>query len=34
MLATRKGGAQLSPQAEKFVWYCRDYFDLHGRVDG
>ncbi len=33
MLATRKG-AQLSAQAEKFVWYCRDYFDLHGGVDG
>ncbi len=29
MLATRKGAA-LSPQAEKFIWYCRDYFDLNG----
>jgi DNA-binding transcriptional LysR family regulator len=29
MLATRKG-AGLSPQAEKFIWFCRDFFDLHG----
>ena len=28
MLATRKG-AKLSAQAEQFVWFCRDFFDLH-----
>ncbi|UYV36310.1 LysR substrate-binding domain-containing protein [Rhodobacteraceae bacterium D3-12] len=29
MLATKKG-AVLSAQAEKFVWFCRDYFNLNG----
>jgi len=29
MLATR-AGAELSTQAKRFVWYCRDYFDLNG----
>ncbi|WP_378212476.1 LysR substrate-binding domain-containing protein [Aquicoccus sp. G2-2] len=29
MLATRRG-ARLSDQAERFVWFCRDFFDLHG----
>lgn len=29
MLATRRGAA-LSAQGERFVWHCRDYFDLNG----
>ena len=28
MLATKKG-AKLSPQADRFIWFCRDFFDLH-----
>ena len=28
VLATRKG-ATLSKQAERFIWFCRDVFDLH-----
>jgi flavin reductase (DIM6/NTAB) family NADH-FMN oxidoreductase RutF len=32
MLATRRG-AQLSEQAARFVWFCRDYFDLHDKSD-
>ena len=29
MLATRRG-AQLSRHAEQFIWFCKDFFDLHG----
>ena len=29
MLATRRGAAP-SPQAERFIWYCKDYFNLNG----
>lgn len=28
VLGTRKG-ARLSRQAEQFIWFCRDFFDLH-----
>ena len=28
MLVSRKG-AKLSPQAERFHWFCRDFFDLN-----
>ncbi|MDQ2093705.1 LysR substrate-binding domain-containing protein [Rhodalgimonas zhirmunskyi] len=28
MLATRKG-ATLTPAVERFIWFCRDFFDLH-----
>ncbi|WP_205123437.1 LysR substrate-binding domain-containing protein [Marimonas lutisalis] len=28
MLATRRG-VPPSPQAERFIWFCRDYFDLN-----
>ncbi|MDU8928684.1 LysR substrate-binding domain-containing protein [Alisedimentitalea sp. MJ-SS2] len=28
MLVSRKG-ARLSPQAERFRWFCKDFFDLH-----
>ena len=28
MLAKKKS-SKLSPQAEKFTWFCRDFFDLH-----
>ena len=28
MLARRRG-AKLTRQAERFIWFCRDFFDLH-----
>lgn len=30
VLATRRGAAP-SPEAEKFIWFCRDFFDLNNQ---